>query len=66
LREAVWSESDPIDRGLLGEYAALLQRDGDGAARRVFPAVAEHLATGCPACDRDLLELLELLERDEP
>jgi hypothetical protein len=56
---------DPIDRGLLGEYTALLRRAGSPAAEGMFPWVAEHLATGCDVCLTDMQELLRLLEEDE-
>ena len=53
-----------IDPGALGEYAQLVAEFGGTYAEGQAPDVAAHLATGCPACTDDLLELLELA-RDE-
>jgi hypothetical protein len=51
----------PVDPGTLGEYAALLDRQGQAAAAEAFPAVAAHLAQGCAACEADLADLLAFL-----
>ena len=52
---------DHVDAGDLGQYAALLHRGGPRSAGREFPAVRDHLATGCERCQRDLRELLVFL-----
>ena len=60
LLAAVRPDADPhpIDAGALGEYAALLDRDGPRAAAQAHPEVADHLAVGCDACAADLREAI--------
>jgi hypothetical protein len=69
LWEAVRPADDadhPIDLPTLGEYAALLQLNGRGAANSAFPLVAQHLANGCCACEADLQEIEAALAADDP
>jgi hypothetical protein len=60
LWDVVQQSSSPSscpDRPLLGEYAQIVNRLGPAAASERFPAVADHLASGCPRCRDDLSEL---------
>jgi hypothetical protein len=54
-----------IDPGALGEYAELRLRDGQAAAKRAFPEVAKHLASGCQRCNEDLSALTEILHEEK-
>jgi hypothetical protein len=56
----------PIDLPTLGEYAALRQLNGRGAANGAFPFVAQHLANGCSTCEADLREIEAALAADDP
>jgi hypothetical protein len=49
----------------VGEYAALLRRQGPARAAAILPGVAAHLAEGCPVCAGDLQAVLAFLEEDE-
>jgi hypothetical protein len=65
LRRAVGPATPhAVGRDDLSQYAAVLHRRGPEAARARAPAVAAHLASGCPSCQVLLAELLALLERD--
>jgi hypothetical protein len=67
LWDAVGAGAVPhaLGGGALGLYAATLRRAGAPAAAGSFPAVAAHLATGCPACREDLAALLAFLASGE-
>jgi hypothetical protein len=64
LWEVVKPDDAPhaVDLATLGEYALLLRRRGATAATRIFPAVAMHLAAGCPRCSKDLRELTAFVD----
>ena len=63
LRPAPRHAVDPTE---LGQYAQVYEQDGPRSAAQRFPAVAEHLRSGCRACDQGFRESLELLALDDP
>jgi peptide/nickel transport system substrate-binding protein len=62
--DLLWDDLRPEDAvhevnpGTLGEYAAVLERDGHKAATAAFPEVAAHLEATCPRCAVELQELV--------
>jgi hypothetical protein len=68
LLGAIEAVSPPhvVDSGTLGEYAELVVVRGQAEADARLPAVATHLAEGCPGCADDLRELIALAGAPEP
>lgn len=52
------------DGAVLGEYASVYRSRGAAVAAQLFPEIANHLDTGCPTCQEDLVTLQVFLEHE--